>query len=117
MDGYHRILDPFRARLALMRGDLEQLESLLDQLDLWHWVPSTHLGGVTTRLDALVALGRTQAVEEEATRLAQPGTYVEPFALRALGRVRGDSALIALAVDRFEALGLQWHAARTRALV
>ena len=111
------VLDPYRARLALMRGDVEELESLLGQLDLWHWVPPAHLGGVTTRLDVLVALERTQAVEEEATRLAQPGTYVEPFALRALGRVRGDSALIALAVDRFEGLGLQWHAARTRALV
>ena len=115
MDGYGVFLDPPRARLALIRGDLDRLEGLLEVLDLWHWAPPTHLDGVTARLDALVALGRTDAVEAAAGPLLQPGSYVEPFALRALGRVRNDSALVAQAIERFEAMGLEWHAAQTRA--
>ncbi len=114
MDGYGVFLDPPRARLALIRGDLDRLEGLLEELDGWHWTP-THLDGLTARLDVLVALGRADAVEDAAQPLVQPGTYVEPFALRALGRVRGDSALLARAVERFEAMGLDWHAAQTRA--
>ena len=42
---------------------------------------------------------------------------LEPFALRALGVVREDEKLIAQAVSRFETLGLDWHAAETRALL
>jgi hypothetical protein len=42
---------------------------------------------------------------------------VEPFALRALGSVREDEALLKEAADRFEAIGLDWHAAETRKLV
>ena len=43
--------------------------------------------------------------------------YLEPFALRALGRVRGDRELGRRAVEAFDALGLGWHAAETRALL
>jgi hypothetical protein len=43
--------------------------------------------------------------------------YLEPFALRALGLVREDDALVGQAAERFEAFGLEWHAARTRELV
>jgi len=56
-------------------------------------------------------------VEAEASRLLQPETYLEPFALRALGLVRDDASLIERAAGRFEAFGLEWHAARTRALL
>jgi hypothetical protein len=55
-------------------------------------------------------------VEQEAARWGKAGTYVEPFALRALGVVRGDAALLARAIERFDALGLAWDAAKTRAL-
>ena len=48
------------------------------------------------------------------TGYVQPGTYLEPFALRALGIVREDASLLERAAERFEALGLDWHAARTR---
>jgi hypothetical protein len=41
---------------------------------------------------------------------------LEPFALRALGLVREDETLVDRAAERFEAFGLAWHAARTRAL-
>jgi hypothetical protein len=115
MDGYEMYLDPLRARLALIRGDLDALRGLLGKMELWHWPTHGHLVGVTTRLDTLVALERVDEVEESAPRLLQPGTYLEPFALRALGRVRGDPGLVTRAIERFEAIGLDWHAAQTRA--
>jgi hypothetical protein len=40
---------------------------------------------------------------------------MEPFALRALGRVRGDRSLIEQALARFEEMRLDWHADQTRA--
>ena len=99
----------------MARGDLEQLEGLLEKIDLWHWVLHGHLVGVTTRLETLVALGRTEAVEEAASKLMLPGTYVEPFALRALGRIHNDASLLLQAAERFKAIGLDWHAAQTLA--
>jgi hypothetical protein len=36
--------------------------------------------------------------------------------VRALGIVRGDDDMLARADERFEALGLHWHAAQTGAL-
>jgi hypothetical protein len=52
----------------------------------------------------------------KAAPVLHPGTYLEPFALRALGLIREDETLVARAAERFEALGLGWHAARTRGL-
>jgi hypothetical protein len=49
--------------------------------------------------------------------LLQADTYLEPFALRALGLVREDANLIERAAGRFDAFGLDWHAAHTRALL
>jgi hypothetical protein len=46
--------------------------------------------------------------------LLRPGTYLEPFALRALGIVRGDPALVDEAAFRFDTMALGWHAAQTR---
>jgi hypothetical protein len=74
------------------------------------------LYGAAIRLDALVALGRKEEAGAEAARLTQPGTFLEPFALRTLGLVRADDALLAQAIERFEAMGLGWHAAKTREL-
>ena len=72
---------------------------------------------MATHLDGLAALGERKRVETEAGRLLHPNTYLEPFALRALGLVREDASLIERAAGRFEALGLDWHAARTRAFL
>jgi hypothetical protein len=47
----------------------------------------------------------------------RPGTYLEPFALRALGFARGDAALLTDAAARFEAMGLEWHVGETRKLL
>jgi len=69
------------------------------------------------RLDALVALGDRGRVEEEAAPLLRPNTYLEPYALRALGLMRENEDLIAQAIKRFEKMGLDWHAAETRALL
>jgi hypothetical protein len=44
-------------------------------------------------------------------------SYVEPFALRALGIVREDDTLIEQAQAAFAALRLDWHAAQTDRLV
>jgi hypothetical protein len=72
---------------------------------------------MATHLDGLAAIGDGARVEAEAPRLLEPNTYLEPFALRALGVAREDARLIERAVVRFEAFGLDWHAARTSALL
>jgi hypothetical protein len=69
------------------------------------------------RLDALAALGARDRLEQEAPALTKSQTYLEPFALRALGRVREDEQLLERALHRFEKLGLHWHAEQTRALL
>ncbi len=69
---------------------------------------------LAARLDALAALGRRDDVEEEAPGHARRPSYLRPFALRALGRVRGDSNLVRDALADFESLGLDWHAAETK---
>jgi class 3 adenylate cyclase/tetratricopeptide (TPR) repeat protein len=110
-------LDPPPAHLALLRGDLERLDALLESSGAtWHWSQDGSLYAQATKLEALIALGRTSEAEEAATRLLQPGTYLEPFALRTLGLARRDRTLTEQAVERFEAMGLGWHAAKTRAL-
>jgi hypothetical protein len=42
-----------------------------------------------------------------------PGTYFEPFALRALGVVREEAELLEEAIPRFEAMDLHWHETQT----
>jgi hypothetical protein len=99
--------------LALIRGDLDRVEALVVGSETWHWQVYNFVNGVAARLDALVALGRAEEAVEAAQPHALPGTYLEPFALRALGIARGDPALVARAKERFEAMGLDWHAAQT----
>ena len=74
-------------------------------------------GIFATRLDAFIALGRRDWIEAEAPRLTQPGTTVEPFALRALGAARDDEELLARADERMAELGLDWHRAQTDRLL
>jgi hypothetical protein len=64
------------------------------------------------RLDVLGTLGDREHVQAEAPVLGVPGTYLEPFALRALALVEEDEALL----ERFEAMNLAWHADETRKL-
>lgn len=111
VSGYGTVLDAPRLRLALQRGDLAAARSLLGQPGVrrTNWF---YLSSVAAQLDGLAALGERELAEEEAARV-RPGGYLEPFALRALGIVRGDGVALARAADRFAALGLPWHAART----
>jgi hypothetical protein len=115
-EGYGVLLDPPRARLAMIRGDLDRVEALLEGADRWHWQIWNYVNGVATRLDAFVMLGRAAEIVADAERHAVPGTYTEPFALRALGIARGDPALVAQAQERFHALGLDWYASQTHEL-
>jgi class 3 adenylate cyclase len=117
MEGYSALLDPPRIQLALLRGDLESVARFLrnpvvPQQETWG-----QLGALATWLDAFAALGDRDRVESAAPPLMQPGTYLEPFALRGLGVVRENWTLVEQAAARFDALGLQWHAAMTRTLL
>jgi len=102
--------------LALHRGDLDSVEHLLAELERpgKSLLRSRKLTPLAARLDALAALGRREALERDAPLLLRPGTYLEPYALRALALVREDDALLEQAADSFEAMSLTWHAARTR---
>jgi hypothetical protein len=64
----------------------------------------------------MAALGNRAWVEARAPVFLRPKIYLEPFALRALGIVRGDDELIERADERFAALGLEWHRTQTEAL-
>jgi class 3 adenylate cyclase len=116
MTGYGTVLDTPRLQLALRRAELGTVESLLAEPGLrrTNWF---YLSALATYLDGLAALRERARVEVEANRLMQPGTYLEPFALRALGIVREDASLVERAAGGFARLGLDWHAARTRALL
>jgi DNA-binding SARP family transcriptional activator len=118
MDGFGHVLDTPRLRLALARNDLGRVEELFarsfgDRGWYWGWLA---LSTIVTRLDGLAALG-DRRVEDEAEKHLRPRTFVEPFALRALGVAREDESLVQKALSRFEALGLDWHAGQTRALL
>ena len=117
MEGYAVLLDPPRIQLALLRGNLETValllrDALLPQEETWG-----QLTALATWLDAFAALGDRARIESDARLFLQPGTYLEPFALRALGVVREDRALTEQAALRFDALNLPWHAAKTRMLL
>ena len=96
--------------IAIARGDLAEVERILAAWKPWGF---HDVEGLVSRLDGLVALERREDVEAEAPALVIPGSYLEPFALRALGWARDERALIDQAVDRFEAMGLRWHADQT----
>jgi class 3 adenylate cyclase len=115
LEGYGMVLVGPEMRLALVRGDLERLEELVPtESGIFTWFG---MGATLARLDALSALGDRAAVEREATPFLRPRTLPEPFALRALGRVREDENLLRQALERFEAMGLEIPAAETRALL
>ena len=115
-EGYGAVLSTPRARLALLRGELDRIANLLTDEEwltrqTWFALPYAAM-----RLDALAVIGTTREVEEAAVTLAPPDSYLEPFALRALGMTREDEALLRSADERFRALGLLWHADQTKTL-
>jgi class 3 adenylate cyclase/tetratricopeptide (TPR) repeat protein len=113
MQGYSFATDSARIRLALVRGELEQARELVDGLDeelLEPWAYDIR----SALFDALVALGEQERIEADAPEWIERGGYPAPFALRALGLIREDKALVEQAAQAFEAMGLVWHAQRTR---
>jgi hypothetical protein len=108
---YQGWFEPPRIRLAMARNDLGALAEAVPAEFDWEWEP------VSTFLDALAALGDRERIEAEVPNWLQPGTFAEPFALRALGIARGDRALLQQALERFEATDLAWHAEQTRRLL
>ncbi len=114
MEGYDFLLDPLRIHLALARGDLDDVERRIPKESPPSSTRDVEI--LVARMDALAALRRRDQLEAEAAALLKPGTYLEPFVLRALGIVRPDPELIEKAQQRFRGMGLDWHAARTEAL-
>jgi class 3 adenylate cyclase len=114
MEGYGTVIGAPRLQLALHRGDVDQVASLLGEPAVRRttWF---YLSSVATHLDGLAALGERGRLESDVPRLANGNVYLEPFALRALGIVREDDDLLQRAAEQFAGLGLGWHAARTRA--
>ena len=116
MLGFDNALRAPRLRLALVRGNRERATQLVqagvDASPSWYGPAA-----VAAWLDALVALGEGEAIEEAAPGWALSGTYFEPFALRALGAARRDDGLLAMSDEHFVALGLEWHRAQTERLL
>jgi class 3 adenylate cyclase len=112
-EGYELVLAAPRTWLALLRGEIDEVDRL-EPIDLARVKTEYALPAAAARLDALAALKERSLVERDAPPLLQPGRYLEPFALRALGVVREDEQLVEQAADRFDAMGLEWHAEQTR---
>ena len=93
-----------RFRLAIARRDTTTIDRLLDAPTN---VTYTVLANPGARLDGLATLDRRAELEALAPPLLQPGTYLEPFALRGLGVVRRDDDLLARGHAAFTALGLK----------
>jgi class 3 adenylate cyclase len=108
---YQGWFEPPRIRLALARHDLAAVAKAVPAEFDWEWEPAS------TFLDALAALRDRERIEAEAPNWLQQGTFAEPFALRALGIARDDRALLAQALERFEALSLTWDVEQTRRLL
>jgi hypothetical protein len=111
MEGY--TWAPRYVEIATAREDRDALEALLGS-----WEPEglSDYDGVIAWSNALVALDRRAEIEEKTPTFMNPGTYVEPFLLRALGAAREDQALIGRAADLFDGMDLSWHAAETKRL-
>jgi hypothetical protein len=115
-EGYGATLATPRARIALARGELDQLDELLSDEEWLQRQPLFSLPAAAARLDALAVIGKPAAVQEAAAQLGRPKSYLEPFALRALGIVREDEQLLSQANERFRKLRLDWHAGQTARL-
>src|SRR5262249_6198431 len=102
-----------RIHLALARGDLEDVARRIPEES--HPVSTRDIDILVARMDALAALRRRDQLEAEAPALLNPGTYLEPFVLRALGIVRLEQELVEQARQRCREMGLDWHAANTEA--
>ncbi len=87
-EGFESYLRGPWLRIALVRGDRELAEELLERpmerTNVWG------VGAIAARVDAIAALERSDLVESEVASLLDDPSVLEPFALRALGAVRHD---------------------------
>ena len=116
-EGYEAMLAAPRARLALLRGELDGIDSVIGPLDLAEGRIWFELQSASARLDVLAAARERERLELEALPFIGRPTYLEPFALRALGIVREDEGMVERAHVAFEAMGLGWFAEETLRLV
>jgi class 3 adenylate cyclase/tetratricopeptide (TPR) repeat protein len=112
-EGYDFVLAAPRTWLALLRGEIDGVDRI-EPVDLARGPSSYALPAAAARLDALARAKERSLVEREAAPLLRASSYLEPFALRALGAARQDDSLLDQAVARFDAIGLHWHADQTR---
>ena len=108
--------DSPKLRLALACDDLAGLRQLVDSLKPEAFLPY-QFDRSAALLDSLVALGDRARIESDAPASLRPGTYLEPFALRALGFAREDRSLLEQAAARFEEMEADWFADETRDLL
>jgi class 3 adenylate cyclase len=115
IQGYEVVLDTPKLRLALHRSDLSAVRRLVSRTMIERRQSWLYPAAVATYFDALVALADAEAVENDAPGFLEEESALRPFALRALGLVRGDRSLVNEAADRFAALGFDRQAETTRA--
>ena len=75
MEGYGPLLNPARVELALVRGELDDVEHRLRE---WVLPVRERRDSLISRVNALVALGRHEEIEQEAPPLLRPRTYPSP---------------------------------------
>jgi class 3 adenylate cyclase/tetratricopeptide (TPR) repeat protein len=116
-EAYRSWYSAAKLRLALVRNDLPEIGRLVSSFDSgsFGWMGAIDAGPAF--LDALLVLGAREQIESTARGLSRPGTYVEPFALRALGVARDDQLLVDEASKRFREMGLDWRAEETEHLM
>ena len=106
--------EPALLRLALLRADRDEMGRILELLPAGD--DKFGIDGPAARLDALLALGDIERLEEEAALYVEADGYTRAFALRALGVSRRDATLVREAVACFERMGLGWRAEETTRL-
>jgi hypothetical protein len=116
VEGFGWIVDAPLIRLALHRRDLVEARRLISESDFpitrrqsWYFTAA-----VAAHFDALSALGDLERVERDATEFLESDSVLSAFAMRALGIVRGDLALLEGAAIAFERFGFVAQAADTR---
>jgi len=102
-------------RMGLLRGDRAEIERWLDADVVRMFVYGP--GVMTARLDALGAIRDSSQIEQVAPAYIGHGLLLEPFALRALGIVRGDDELLSRADALFVERNLEWHRSQTERLL
>ncbi|MGH2463590.1 MAG: ATP-binding protein [Candidatus Limnocylindria bacterium] len=116
MGGYTRFHAARWLNLAIDRRDRDEVQRLVSSVEPT-WLKPSAWELWAGLLDGLVLLDDRERIEAEAPDWVRPDTYVAPFAVRALGVARNDSELLSDAIDRFQAMGLAWHAQETRRLL